>query len=78
MKIKTEKEMYESYKMLWMISHRITMEEISIMADQWRADCDEEITFEEYLEEFGFGGEIWPCFEEFVKSILPTINKELL
>lgn len=68
MKVKTTKEMYESYKMLWMISHEITMEEISLMAEQWKADYEYEGTFEEYLEEFGFGGEIWPCFEEFIES----------
>lgn len=78
MKIKTTKEMYESFKMLWMISHEITMEEISLMADQWKADSDYEGTFEDYLEEFRFGGEIWPCFEEFVESDFPIIDKSLL
>lgn len=75
--MENEKKMYESYKMLWMISHEITMEEISILADQWKAD-DDDRTFEEYIEEFGFGGEIWPCFEEFIESDLPTIDKSLL
>lgn len=76
--MKNKKQIYESFKMLWMIAHKITLEEISILADQWKADSDYEGTFEEYLEEFGFGGEIWPCFEEFKESDLQTLDKSIL
>lgn len=78
MKDKTLEEKYESFKMLWMISHEITVEIISLLAEQWRADEEGDLTFEEYIEEYGFGGEIWPCFEEFLESDLPTINQSIL
>ena len=75
---KNKKELYESYKILWLFTHNINIEEISIMADQWKADVDYKGTFEEYLEEFKFGNKIWISFENFIKIPIPIFSKNLL
>ena len=63
---------YEMYKVDWM--RRITPEQIINEAkcwfDSW-IDCLEEAqTFSEWVEENGFGGELYVCFDEFCECEL--------
>lgn len=63
-----EHQAYEHYKLVWMFSHGYTLydlygEIISVMTE-FSEDLDEAI--ENFESNIGFGGEIWPCFEEFM------------
>ena len=59
---------YELYKIDWKHSHMITKErEMDSIKDYYEGliDNDNEYTYEDYIEEFGYGGELYVCFEEF-------------
>ena len=63
---------YEMYKADWM--RRITPERIIDEAKWWfnaYADCPEEApNFHEWIDENGFGGELYACFNEFCECEL--------
>ena len=59
---------YELYKIDWKYSHMITKErEMDSIKDYYEGliDNDSEYTYEDYIEEFGYGGELYVCYEEF-------------
>lgn len=59
---------YELYKIDWKHSHMITKErEMDSIKDYYEGliDNDNEYTYEDYIEEFGYDGELYACFEEF-------------
>lgn len=59
---------YELYKIDWKHSHMITKErEMDSIKDYYEGliDNDSEYTYEDYIEEFGYGGELYVCYEEF-------------
>lgn len=60
---------YEKYQTFWMCSHEITMEDIEKLAEEWRAEQEElseNTTFLGFIEERGFDGCIWACYDEFM------------
>ena len=59
---------YELYKIDWKHSHMITKErEMDSIKDYYEGliDNDSEYTYEDYIEEFGYGEELYVCYEEF-------------
>ena len=57
---------YELYKIDWKHSHMITKErEMDSIKDYYEGLIDNEYTYEDYIEEFGYDGELYVCFEEF-------------
>lgn len=59
---------YELYKIDWKYSHMITKErEMDSIKDYYEGLIDNyiEYTYEDYIEEFGYDGELYVCFEEF-------------
>ena len=59
---------YELYKIDWKHSHMITKErEMNSIKDYYEGliDNDSEYTYEDYIEEFGYDGELYVCYEEF-------------
>ena len=59
---------YELYKIDWKHSHMITKErEMDSIKDYYEGlvDNDNEYTYEDYIEEFGYDGELYVCYEEF-------------
>ena len=59
---------YELYKIDWKHFHMITKErEMNSIKDYYEGliDNDSEYTYEDYIEEFGYDGELYVCFEEF-------------
>lgn len=59
---------YELYKIDWKHSHMITKErEMDSIKDYYEGliNNDNEYTYENYIEEFGYGGELYVCYEEF-------------
>lgn len=64
---------YELYKIDWKRSHRITEEkEIDSIRRYYNMleedDADMDYTYEEYFEEFGYQGELYACYEEFLDN----------
>lgn len=61
---------YELYKVDWKHSHMITAErEMDSIKDYYEGlidlNNDEEYTYNDYLEDFGYDGELYVCYEEF-------------
>ena len=59
---------YELYKVDWKHYHMITNDtEMDSIKDYYEGlvDDDTEYTYEDYLNEFGYGGELYVCYEEF-------------
>ena len=64
---------YELYKIDWKHSHEITEEkEIRFIKDYYDGfeedGDDEDYSFEEYLEEVGYSGECYVCYDEFLDN----------
>ena len=62
---------YECFKLWWMIQHGHSVQDLlGLYSDFWgdvEADSEGEQDFADYIMETGFsGGEIWPCFNEFL------------
>ena len=59
---------YELYKIDWKHSHMITKEmEMDLIKNCYEnlACGDSEYTYDDYINEFGYDGELYVCFEEF-------------
>lgn len=64
---------YELYKIDWKHSHMITKEREmdsikkyhEILDDLTSLVDDTEYTYDDYLEEFGYNGELYVCYDEF-------------
>lgn len=61
---------YEKYKLDWMLNHGYTLDDlISVLSD-----CIEEakedlaVVFDVWESDYGFGSEIWVCFDEFIDN----------
>lgn len=62
---------YELFKLEWMISHGFTLKDLmSELAVTWEnSDWDGDLPsiFMDWEYDSGFGGTIWPCFEEWLE-----------
>lgn len=62
---------YEKYQMHWMLSHDVKVTDFGKLADAWRIEREEDaskcVTFLDFLEEQGFDGCLWSCYEEFLE-----------
>ena len=58
---------YELYKIDWKHSHITKEREMDSIKDYYEGliDNDSEYTYEDYIEEFGYDGELYVYFEEF-------------
>lgn len=65
-----QKAAYERFKLWWMIQHGYSINELlSLYSDFWgevEADSEGYDDFRAFIEDTGFNGEIWPCFNEFL------------
>ena len=62
---------YELCKIDWKHSHMITKErEMDSIKNYYEdlVDDDTEYTYNDYLEEFGYDGELYVCYEEFLET----------
>mgnify|MGYP003400488301 FL=1 len=67
--------MYERYKFIWMLDHDITLFDAFA---EWRDYCDpangfpsglsSEAAFEEWENDCGFSGSLYPCFDEYLET----------
>lgn len=65
-----KKIIYELYKVDWEREHKITPDiKRSFMIDYYKYLFNpEEYSFQDYLEEFGYNGELYLSFEDFLKN----------
>lgn len=68
-----QKLAYELYKIDWKQSHMITPQvEKDALKDYYEgltnSDFDDEFNYEEYIDEFGYDGQIYACYDEFLDS----------
>ena len=58
---------YELYKIDWKHSHITKEREMDSIKDYYEGliDNDIEYTYGDYIEEFGYDGELYVCYEEF-------------
>ena len=64
---------YELYKLDWKREHNITLGMVSDEIKKYQAlilagEFCSDYTFDEYLEEYGFAGKIYVCFDEFLDN----------
>ena len=62
---------YELYKVDWKHRHMITADkEMDSIKDYYDGlvDSETEYSYNDYLEEFGYDGELYVCYEEFWES----------
>lgn len=74
-----QKLCYDLYKVYWKRSHGITAEiEMDTIKDYYEGlvDDEESYTYDDYLEEFGYNGEVYVCFAEFMDA--EYLDKEFI
>ena len=62
---------YERYKLDWLLSHGYTLADLMNELDQMQEESpDDSVSqlFTDWEYGFGFGNEIWACYEEFLES----------
>jgi hypothetical protein len=64
---------YELYKLDWEQTHEITTQhKKASMIDYYKGlangDYDEEYTYDEYINDCGYNGELYVCYDEFLDS----------
>ena len=67
-----QEKAYEQFKLQWMLNHGYTLKDLVDEIEKIREVDDPDTTlqtiFDDWEYGFGFGSEIWPCFEEFLES----------
>lgn len=67
-----ENHAYELYRVDWMKSHNHTLADFATSVLSHASQLDSDFEPEEILEDwelnYGFGGEIWACKDEFLQS----------
>lgn len=61
---------YEQFKLKWMLEHGHTLKELIDKLEELREESDPDETLQDIFDEwefgYGFGSEIWPCYEEYL------------
>lgn len=61
---------YEQFKLKWMLEHGHTLKELIDELEELREESDPDETLQDIFDEwefgYGFGSEIWPCYEEYM------------
>lgn len=65
-----ERKAYERFRLQWMLDHGRTLSELIGELQKLRDEGDPEMSLQALFRDwefgYGFGSEIWPCFEEFL------------
>lgn len=61
---------YEQFKLKWMLEHGHTLKDLIDELEELREESDPDETLQDIFDEwefgYGFGSEIWPCYEEYL------------
>lgn len=66
-----EKKLYERFKLIWMLDHDITLSEAFRDWSMYLSDADiktPEEVFENWENDCGFSGSLYPCFDEYLET----------
>lgn len=73
---------YERFRLQWMLEHGHTLPELINELQKLREEGDPEMSLQALFEDwefgYGFGSEIWPCFEEYLSAEYTMIKEENL
>lgn len=62
---------YERFKLQWMLDHGHTLKELVQELERLREESDPDMSLEAIFADwefgYGFGSEIWPCFQEYLE-----------
>ena len=65
-----ERKAYERFRLQWMLDHGRSLSELISELQKLRDEGDSEMSLQDLFRDwefcYGFGSEIWPCFEEFL------------
>ncbi len=61
---------YEKYKLDWMLRHGYTLEDLVSELSDCMEEANEDlvVVFDVWQSDYGFGSEIWACFDEFIDN----------
>ena len=62
---------YEKYRLQWMLNHGYTLTDLIHQLDIMQCECPDsciETLFDDWDYGYGFGGEIWASFGEFLQA----------
>ena len=66
------RELYEKFRLQWMLDHGHTLPELIDELQKLHEESDPNIALQTIFKDwefgYGFGSEIWPCYEEFLDS----------
>lgn len=69
--LKLAKNEYERFKLQWMLDHGFTLAnlvcELGQLCKESGSDVSLEAIFMDWEFGYGFGSQIWPCFDEFLE-----------
>ena len=61
---------YERFKLRWLLDHGFTLENLICELERLRKESGPDASlstiFADWEFEYGFGSQIWPCFDEFL------------
>lgn len=73
---------YEQFKLKWMLEHGHTLKELIDELEELREESDPDETLQDIFDEwefgYGFGSEIWPCYEEYLDCEGAAEEKDFL
>ena len=78
--IKMARKAYEGFQLIWMQTHGYSMQDLisqleAVRQDLLDEDASIQTVFEYWEDNVGFGGEIWPCFDEYLDNEYKTIEE---
>lgn len=78
--IKMAQKAYEEFKLIWMQMHGYSMQDLisqleAVRQDLLDEDASIQTVFEYWEDNVGFGGEIWPCFDEYLDNEYKIIEE---
>lgn len=61
---------YEKYKLDWMLHHGYTLKDLIDELSSCMEEANEDlvVVFDIWASDYGFGSEIWVCFQEFIDN----------
>lgn len=67
-----ERISYRKYQWNWLMSHNYLFSDLVDIANEWLAErlsnSEYEDSLSEFIYEYGFHGELWACFDEFLST----------
>lgn len=68
---KASHKKYERFKLQWMLDHGYTLKDLLSELEELRQESDPGTSLESIFDDwefgYGFGSEIWPCFDEYME-----------